>query len=72
MPLASPHEAVMAYLENHTEITTLIARNITGIESENSMKNVFVALKEKGLIEPVPGKERGGGAAWQNTKNAGK
>ena len=71
-PLASPHEAVMAYLENHTEITNLIARNITGIESENSMKNVFVALKEKGLIEPVPGKERGGGAAWQNTKNAGK
>lgn len=71
-PLASPHEAVMAYLENHNEITNLIARTLTGIESENSMKDVFVKLKERKLIEPVPGKERGGGAAWQKTKNTGK
>ena len=38
-PLASPQEAVMDYLENNPEITNRIARDLTGIRSENSMKS---------------------------------
>jgi ATP-dependent DNA helicase RecG len=64
-PLASPHDTVMDYLGKNPEITNMIARDLTGIRSENSMKNVFISLKERGMIEPVPGKEKGGGAAWR-------
>jgi ATP-dependent DNA helicase RecG len=67
-PLASPHDTVMAYLENNDEITNMIARELTGIRSENSMKNVFLSLKERGMIEPVPGKTTGGKAAWQRAR----
>jgi ATP-dependent DNA helicase RecG len=67
-PLASPHETVMAYLENNEEITNMIARDLTGIRSENSMKVVFLALKKRGMIEPVPGKTTGGKAAWRRVK----
>jgi ATP-dependent DNA helicase RecG len=63
-PLASE------YLKVNGEITNMIARDLTGIRSENSMKNVFISLKERGMIEPVPGKEKGGGAAWR--KSSGK
>jgi ATP-dependent DNA helicase RecG len=64
-PLASAHDTVMAYLETNGEITNRVARELTGIRSENSMKNVFLKLKERNMIEPVPGKEIGGGAAWR-------
>lgn len=64
-PLASPHEAVMSYLQANPEITNRKARELTGIRSENSMKNVFLRLKARKLIEPVPGKTQGGGAAWR-------
>jgi ATP-dependent DNA helicase RecG len=69
-PLASPQEAVMTYLENNSEITNRIARDLTGIPSENSMKSVFLSLKDRGLIEPVPGKEIGGRAAWRKAEKA--
>jgi ATP-dependent DNA helicase RecG len=62
-PLASPHDTVMEYLEHNPEITNQKARELTGIRSENSMKSVFLSLKARGMIEPVPGQERGGGAA---------
>lgn len=64
-PLASPHDTVLEYLKRNPDISNQKARELTGIRSENSMKNVFLALKSRGLIEPVPGKERGGGSAWQ-------
>jgi ATP-dependent DNA helicase RecG len=66
-PLASAQDTVMEYLKHHDEITNMIARELTGIRSENSMKNVFLALKERGMIEPVPGKEIGPKSAWQKT-----
>lgn len=62
--LASPEEAVMEYLENNDEITNRAGREITGIKSENTMKNVFIRLNRKCLIEPVPGKS-GFRSAWQ-------
>ena len=67
-PLASAHDTVMDYLESNAEITNRKARDLTGIRSENSMKNVFLGLKGRNLIEPVPGKEQGGRAAWRKVQ----
>ena len=63
-PLASPQNAVMSYLDNHSEVTNSIARELTGIKSENSMKDVFLSLFRRQLIERVPGKN-GNKAAWR-------
>jgi ATP-dependent DNA helicase RecG len=60
---ASPQDTVMSYLDANEEITNRKARELTGIRFENSMKNVFLSLKGRHLIEPVPGKTTGGGAA---------
>jgi ATP-dependent DNA helicase RecG len=54
-PLATPEEAVLEFLKNNHEIKNSQARMITGIKSENKMKNVFNRLKSEGLIEKVPG-----------------
>lgn len=62
--LASPEEAVLQYLDTNYTITNSRARKLTGITSENSMKKVFYALRDKGLIERVPDK-RGVSSAWQ-------
>jgi ATP-dependent DNA helicase RecG len=69
-PLASPEEAVMEYLETHDEIVNRTGREITGITSENSMKNVFYKLRDRGLIEPVPGRA-GFAAAWRRKRRRG-
>lgn len=63
-PLASPEEAVLQYLETHPEVSNLKARELTGITSENSMKQVFYRLRSKGLIERVPDK-RGASSTWR-------
>ena len=65
--LASPEEAVMEYLETHEEIVNRTGREITGITSENSMKSVFYKLRDRGLIEPVPGRV-GFSAAWRRKR----
>jgi len=62
--LASPEEAVIEYLRNHDEIQNKDGRRITGINSENTMKNVFYRLRKRDMIERVPGK-KGPAAAWQ-------
>jgi ATP-dependent DNA helicase RecG len=69
-PLASAQDTVLAYLDNNPEITNRTARELTGIRSENSMKNVFLSLKDRKLIEPVPGKEIGGKSAWRKVPGA--
>nr|WP_295469739.1 ATP-binding protein [Mesorhizobium sp.] len=63
-PLATPEEAVLDYLSNHVEIRNSIARELTGIRSENQMKEVFYRLRDRGLIEPVPEK-KGNASAWR-------
>ena len=55
---------VRVYLSSHGEIVNRIGREITGITSENSMKNVFYRLRDRNLIEPVPGRV-GFGSAWR-------
>jgi ATP-dependent DNA helicase RecG len=54
----------MDYLANHAEITNRVARELTGIVSENTMKLVFLRLAKRNLIEPVPGR-KGPPPAWQ-------
>jgi ATP-dependent DNA helicase RecG len=62
--LGSPEELVMRYMENHDEITNTVAREITGIKSENSMKNVFLRLKARNMLEPIP-ERKGSASAWR-------
>lgn len=63
-PLASPEDQIMRYLENHNEINNEIARNITGIKSENAVKRHFYKLRDRGMIEMIPEK-RGVNSAWR-------
>lgn len=65
--LASPEDTVMEYLKNNEEITNRIGREITGIQSENTMKNVFYRLRDRRLIEQVPGKV-GRASAWRRVR----
>jgi ATP-dependent DNA helicase RecG len=67
--LGSPEELVMNYMESHDEITNSIARDLTGIKSENTMKNVFLRLKARGLLEPIP-ERKGSAAAWRKPINS--
>lgn len=66
-PLARPQEIVLQYLDSHDEITNAIARELTGINSENTMKEVFYDLRDAAVIERVPGKA-GNKSAWQLIK----
>jgi ATP-dependent DNA helicase RecG len=63
-PLASPEEAIIGYLANHEEISNAIGRELTGITSENAVKEVFYRLRDQGLIERTPGK-RGSASTWR-------
>jgi ATP-dependent DNA helicase RecG len=62
--LATAEESVMDYLANHEEINNRTARELTGITSENTMKEVFYRLAKSDLIERIPGRE-GASAAWR-------
>lgn len=70
-PLARPHELVMEYLDSHGEITNKIGRQLCGISSENTMKDVFLSLARAGRIERVP-ERRGNRAAWRRTQGPAK
>ncbi|UOO89454.1 putative DNA binding domain-containing protein [Vitreoscilla massiliensis] len=65
--LGSPEEIVLEYLSKNEEITNSIARGITGIKSENTMKNVFLRLKKRNLLEPNPDK-KGSKSTWRKPK----
>lgn len=68
--LASPEQMVMEYLKDENEITNQIARELTGIKSENSMKQVFYKLREAGQLEQVP-KVAGKKPAWRKPVTEG-
>lgn len=62
--LASPERIIVEYLQSHDMIKNRIGRELTGIKSENTMKNVFYRLKKSGFITLVkPGKY------WKKTEN---
>lgn len=71
--LASAEDIVMEYLNNpeNTSITNRIARSLTGIKSENSMKLVFLRLRDRGEIRQVPGKT-GFASAWEKAPDKRK
>jgi len=71
--LASAEDIVMEYLDNpdNAFITNRVARGLTGIKSENSMKLVFLRLRDRQLIEPVPGRS-GFASAWQKKARNGQ
>lgn len=65
--LASPETIVLEYLKVNEEITNQQARELTGIKSENTMKNVFYRLRNLGEIEQTPkiaGKKR----SWRRSQ----
>lgn len=68
--LASAEDIIMEYLDNNSSITNRVARRLTGIKSENSMKVVFLRLRDKLLIEQVPGRS-GFASAWQKKRRNG-
>lgn len=63
--LGSPEQIVMEYLQSHDEITNAIARELTGIKSENTMKNVFYRLRDRELLELIPDRP-----AWKKKPRA--
>jgi ATP-dependent DNA helicase RecG len=65
-PLARPEEIIMEYLDSHSEIKNNKGRELCGISSENTMKDVFLALAKAGKIERVPGK-LGSASTWRKT-----
>jgi ATP-dependent DNA helicase RecG len=62
--LESPEDAIMQYLKIQQQITNSKGRELTGIRSENTMKEVFVRLARRNLIERVPN-TRGRNSAWR-------
>jgi ATP-dependent DNA helicase RecG len=68
--LASPEEAILTYLKSHDEINNAVARQITGITSENRVKEVFYRLRDAGKLERVPGR-LGSASAWQRPAKNG-
>jgi ATP-dependent DNA helicase RecG len=68
--LATPEQSIMDYLENHPEISNSTARKLTGIRSENSMKEVFYRLRKAGVIDQVPNRPQSK-KAWHKVKQDG-
>jgi ATP-dependent DNA helicase RecG len=53
--LASPEEAILAFLEKNPTIRNKQARAITHISEDHKIKTIFGRMQEKDLIEQVPG-----------------
>ncbi|MBR6825612.1 MAG: hypothetical protein IKM59_03590 [Oscillospiraceae bacterium] len=67
--LADAQSLVLSYLEKHETITNSIARELTGIADANKMKQIFNQLKEKGILEIVPG-TRSTSTQWRKVANS--
>jgi ATP-dependent DNA helicase RecG len=58
-PLASPETLILEYLEANATIRNKTAREICNIGADYVVKDIFGRLVERGLIERVPGTDRG-------------
>jgi ATP-dependent DNA helicase RecG len=65
VPLATPEEQVLKFLENNSKIKNKDARAITGIRSENKMKRVFYKMRDNGILAPVFSKTGKSVVAWK-------
>ena len=54
--LADAETLVLEYLETNPSINNSTARSLTGISDANKMKRVFNRLKDRDILERVPGK----------------
>jgi len=78
-PLASPEETILDYLETHETVRNRIARQLTHIGGDYVVKDIFGRLVARGLIEKVPGTDRGSTAyrkgpkflAWRSESTRG-
>ncbi|MEV3964029.1 ATP-binding protein [Nocardia sp. NPDC050193] len=55
--LASPEEICMEYLQKYDEINNRTLRGLTGIGSENAVKQIFYRLIASRQIERIPGRK---------------
>ncbi len=62
-PLASPEETLIEFLKSNDRITNRQARELTGIRSENQMKEVLYRLRDQDIIYLDPNL-RGNKPAW--------
>lgn len=67
--LADAESIVLEYLDEHKTISNSIARELTGISDANKMKRVFIRLKDKGILEIVPG-TRSTSTLWRRVEAA--
>ena len=67
-PLASPEEAIMAYLEVNETIKNAKARQITYIRTDNKMKNILNKMAVANLIEKLPNTKTSA-TAWRKKKH---
>ena len=67
--LGRPEELIMEYLDERGEITNLVAREITGIASESSIKTIFYRLRGSRPNRTYTGR-RGNKAAWRKVSQA--
>ena len=63
-PLASPEEAIIEFFKSNDSITNRQARDLTGIKSENQMKEVLYRVRDQGLIYLDP-ELKGNKATWR-------
>ena len=61
-PLAQPEELVLDFVKRHGRITNRQGRELTGIRSENQMKNVFYSLRDVGKLVMIP---KGNKSEWK-------
>ena len=66
--LADAQSLVLEYLNSNESINNSIARELTGISDANRMKQIFLQLKDKGLLEMVPG-TRGTSTQWRRVSH---
>ena len=67
--LADAQSLVLEYLAHHDTISNPIARELTGITDANRMKQIFIQLRDKGLLEMVPG-TRSTSTQWRKVSDA--
>ncbi|MEW6563559.1 MAG: ATP-binding protein [Pseudomonadota bacterium] len=61
-PLAKPEELVVEFLQKNGTITNKQGRELTGIKSENAMKQVFYSLRDENIIVMIP---KGNKTEWK-------
>ena len=67
-PLASPETLILEYLETNATIRNKTARQICNIPADYIVKDIFGRLVDRGLIERVPGTDRGSTAYQRGPK----